>query len=287
MSRPGRHFVVILLGSAVACALLVAGGGCSRTHSRAKVIRIGYAIEAPYAFVTRGGEVTGESPVLAKKIASMLGIEKIVWVQSEFGSLIDGLRAGRYDVVAAGMFITPERARLVSFSTPTFHVREGLLVATGNPHNLHAYSDALDRSGMKIAVIAGSVEERVLRTMGCSSSRLLAVPDAISGRVSVESGLAGCLALSSPSIHWMAENEELGKTQVADPFVQPALLGKLKLGYGAFAFRKGETRLLSAWNSALHRFIGTPEHRRLVRRFGFTDGEMPGGVTTKEILEER
>jgi Bacterial extracellular solute-binding proteins, family 3 len=91
-------------------------------------IRIGYAVEAPYAFLKPGGEVTGESPKVAKQIVARPGIRRIEWRQSEFGSLISGLESGRFDVIAAGMFITPERAQRVSFSEPTFHVQQGLLV---------------------------------------------------------------------------------------------------------------------------------------------------------------
>jgi len=89
---------------------------------REGTIRIGYAVEAPYAFLKPGGEVTGESPEVAKVIVGRLGIRHIEWRQSEFGSLISGLEAGRFDVIAAGIFITPERARRISFSEPTFHV---------------------------------------------------------------------------------------------------------------------------------------------------------------------
>ena len=96
-------------------------------------IRIGYAVEAPYAFLTPDGELTGESPEVAKRITSRLGIPRITWRQVEFASLIDELDAGRIDMIASGMFVTEERARRVAFSIPTFHTHQALLVRAGNP----------------------------------------------------------------------------------------------------------------------------------------------------------
>ncbi|MBI4633588.1 MAG: ectoine/hydroxyectoine ABC transporter substrate-binding protein EhuB [Deltaproteobacteria bacterium] len=250
-------------------------------------IRIGYAIEAPYAFLKPGGEVTGESPEVAKRIVALLSIHHIEWRQSKFDSLISGLDAGRFDVIAAGMFITPERAQRISFSEPTFHVRPGLLVAKNNPRHLHSYQQVVTLSDIKIAVISGAVEEALLRQMGMPERRLVLVPDALSGRVAVESGVADGLALSLPTIQWMAIREQLGKTELAHPFEPPEPASNERLGFGAFAFRKEERRLQSAWNAALKTFIGSPEHRALISQFGFTGAELPGSVTTKEVLSPR
>ncbi len=252
------------------------------------VIRIGYAIEAPYAFLKPGGAVTGESPEVAKRIVALLGIRHIEWQLSEFSALISGLEAGRFDVVAAGMFITRERALRVGFSEPTFHVRQGLLVATGNPHGLRSYRQAVTAEGIKIAVIAGAIEETLFRQMGLPEQRLVSVPDALAGRVAVESAVADALALSSPTIRWMALREQLGKTEMAQLLQEPEPPSASdRLGFGAFAFRKTDHRLRSAWNTAMKPFIGSPEHKQLIAPFGFTEAELPGAVTTTEVLSPR
>ncbi|MBL8112631.1 MAG: transporter substrate-binding domain-containing protein, partial [Acidobacteria bacterium] len=126
---------------------------------RSGVLRVAYAVEPPYAYVGADGQVTGESPELARRVIGGLGIPEVRFIQTEFGSLLPGLQAGRYDVVASGMFITPERARVVSFSIPTFRVRQGLLVREGNPRDLHSYRDAVASPEVRVAVVSGSVEE--------------------------------------------------------------------------------------------------------------------------------
>ena len=233
-------------------------------------IRIGYAVEAPYAFVTQDGTVTGESPEIAKRIVRSIGIEQIAWRQAEFGSLLAELEAGRIDVVAAGMFITPERKMQVAFSTPTFQVRPGLLVCAGNPLLLHSYKELATRD-VTVAVLSGSVEQNTLSRLGVPAGKLLAVPDARTGIAAVTSGLAAGMAISSPTARWIAKH---GKEHVEA--VEPTAKGDSEsLGLGAFAFRKEDRALLEAWNRALESYIGTKEHLALVSRFGFTAEELP------------
>lgn len=248
------------------------------------VLRIGYAVEAPHAFLTSAGDVSGQSPEVARCIAERLGIPRIEWRLVDFGALLDELREGRIDMVAAGMFITPERARLASFSDPIFHVRPGLLVARGNPHALHSFADVLAGNSVRVAVLSGAVEADVLRQAGLKAARLVMVPDAQTGRVAVEAGLADALALSSPTIQWMALGQELGKTEQARPFDLPGPEFDRCSGYGAFVFRKEDKALLAAWNREQKGFIASEEFRDLMESFGFGPDEMPGNVTTKEIL---
>lgn len=251
---------------------------------QAGVIRIGYAIEAPFAFLNSEGEVSGESPEVAKEIVARLGIQRIEWVQTDFGSLISDLEAERFDVIAAGMFITPERARRVAFSEPTFHIAQGLLVRAGNPRRLHAYEQALTQADIKIAVISGAIEETLLRRIGLPDKQLILVPDALTGHAAVETGLADGLALSALTIRRMSAATPASLTEMAQPFYQPdpALIGGL--GYGAFAFRQQDRQLLAAWNTAMQPFIGSPAHLALITPFGLTEAELPGKVTTSNIL---
>jgi polar amino acid transport system substrate-binding protein len=247
-------------------------------------LRIGYAVEAPYAFLAADGEVTGESPEIARVIAAKLGIARIEWIQTSFASLLTDLELNRFDVVAAGMFITAERAARVTFSRPSFHALQALLVGGGNPRRLHSYADAVARPGVKIAVVAGSVEETLLSNLGLPRPRLIAVPDAQTGQAAVISGLADGLALSSPTIRWMSRLALHGETEMAAPFRQVESAEAARLGYGAFAFRPRERALADPWNTAMADFIGTAEHRALVANFGFTREEIENLPSVDEIL---
>ncbi len=273
---------VILIGVLIVLSVLTwrghRGQDALAQARQAGVMRIGYAVEAPYAFLTPEGQVTGESPEIARVIANRLGIPRVEWRLAEFGDLMEGLEARRYEVIAAGMFITPERQQRAAFSLPTFQVGPGLLVRKGNPLGLHSYADLLQHNEIRVAVLSGSVEEARLLQLGCPGQRLIRVPDAGTGREAVRSGQADALALSAPTIRWMSMHPILGLTEMAEPFTDSGPAGAPAPALGGFVFRKEEAALRQAWDAELRGFLGSEEHRRLVRAFGFAEAELPAST---------
>lgn len=251
-------------------------GSLERVRERG-AIRIGYAVEAPYAYVD-GGRVVGESPDVAARVVAGMAIGKTVWVQTTFDRLIPELLDGRFDVIAAGMFITEERQRRIAFSYPTFLVRQALLVKRGNPLGLHAYGDIARCDSCRVAVVASAFERELLELAGVPRDRVVEVPDSLTGRVAVESGLVDALALSSITINWLARGDALGRTEVAQPFAQPTRGHAGGVSAGAFAFRLSESSLRDAWNASLASFVGTDLHLRLIAPYGFTADELPPRV---------
>jgi ABC-type amino acid transport substrate-binding protein len=106
------------------------------TLERAKAqgyIRVGFANEAPFGYATPDGKLTGEAPEVAKAVLAKMGIPQVDGVLTEFGSLIPGLKAGRFDIIAAGMFITPKRCAEIAFSEPSYGIGQAMLVKKGDP----------------------------------------------------------------------------------------------------------------------------------------------------------
>lgn len=233
-------------------------------------IRIGYAVEAPYAFV-QNGEVTGESPELAKRICLELGIRKIEWVQVPFDRLLPGLEQKRFDVIAAGMFITPERKRRVAFSLPTLRVKPAFLVHKGNPLKIQHWEDLLSTPGVRVAVLSGAEEGHWLRRRLESAPAVVEVPDAETGKAAVSSGVVDVLLLSAVTVLRMAEPQGLEHTEAVVLREVPEEL----TGQCAFAFRQEDLSLRSAWDEVLGRFIGSKEHQRILAELGMTEMELP------------
>lgn len=279
-------FVAGLIVLTVATTMVKGRDQSLRSLQQSGAIKIGYAVEAPYIYIEPGGEVTGAEAEVAKVIVKRLGIQRIEWRLSEFNLLISELEAGRIDAIVAGMFITTERAERVSFSEPTFHVQQGLLVEAGNPNQLYSYNQIASLPEIKVAVISGAIEESLLKKLGVSDRQLVTVPDALTGRVAVETGTVDGLALSALTIRWMAQQDQLGRTEMAQPFEQDTLIQNQYLGYGAVVFRQEDTQLRSAWNVALKEYLGTPEHLSIISPFGFSAAELPGSVTTQKILSQ-
>lgn len=243
-------------------------------------VRAAFANEAPFGFATPAGELTGESPEIAKEIFSRLGVPEVDGVLTEWASLIPGLNAGRFDLIAAGMFITPERCEQVAFSNPTYRLGQAFLVQAGNPMALHSYGDVAANPDVTLGVMAGAVERGYAEDAGIPDDQITELPDQASMLAAVRAGRVDAAALTALSIQRMAEQGG-DAVERATPFTTP----EGAQGYGAFAFRKEDEALLQAFNEELATFIGSPEHLDLVREFGFTEQELPGDVTAEDLCQ--
>lgn len=234
-------------------------------------IRVGFANEAPYGYATPDGKLTGEAPEVAKAVLAKMGIEQVDGVLTEFGSLIPGLMAGRFDIIAAGMFINPKRCEQIAFSEPSYGIGQAMLVKSGNPKGIADYASFKDNKDLKLAVMAGAVEAGYAKDSGIGDEQLVVLPDQSSLVAAVQSGRADAAALTALSIADMAKKGD--GVESTKPFGE--VNGTSVKGHGGFGFRKEDTSLYEAFNTELKTFIGSPEHIALVTPFGFGEDYLP------------
>lgn len=252
---------------ALACSLLAASTlAQAQTLDRIKdsgSVRIGYANETPFAYTALDGSVTGESPEIVKKVFERMGASTIAPVLTEWGSLIPGLRASRFDLIAAGMYITPERCKQVLFTDPHYQLPDTLLVKTGNPKNLHSYED-IAGSGAKVAIMAGTVNLGYARAAGIQDSQILQVPDTTAQLQAVRAGRADAAVGTQLTMKGLADKGGAGVEAIDEFKDDPA-----HTGYGALAFRPEDKDLRDAVNAELKQWLGSEEHLATVEPFGF------------------
>ncbi len=272
LRRPVLIVAALLILGAAGLAMLALLPGEEDAWTRIRrsgSVRIGHTAEAPYAWRTPDGRVTGEAPELARAVFAQLGIQHIEWVEVQFGSLIPQLRTGRFDVIAAGMYVTPARERQIAFSHPSYCTHAALLVRHADAQRLRGYADLVQSPGARLAVLAGAVEGEAALAAGVPAGRILAFPDPASAAQAVADGEAEALALSAPSVQWLADRDpRLRRAAEAVTAAPPE-------GCGAFGFRQEDRELRRRFDAQLSAFLGTPAHAALVRPFGFTPAELP------------
>lgn len=250
-------------------------------------VRVGYANEAPYAYLDSSADrLTGEAPEIARAVLGRMGIERIEGVLTEFGALIPGLKAGRFNVIAAGMYIKPRRCQEIAFSEPTYCIGESFLVRSSNPLGLHSYEDARDHPQARIGVVAGAVELGYAREVGIAKERIVIFPDAPSAVAGIQSGRVDAYAATVLTVRDMLRKANDPRLEEADPFRDPVIDGEPVKGCGAFGFRRADPAFREEFNRHLRELLGTPEHLEIVRPFGFTTAELPAGITGAELCGE-
>jgi polar amino acid transport system substrate-binding protein len=265
-------------GIALAVALGAVPALAQSTLEKAKeagYIRVGFANEAPFGFATPDGKLTGEAPEVAKAVLAKMGITEVDGVLTEFGSLIPGLKAGRFDIIAAGMFVNPARCAEIAFSEPSYGIGQAMLVPEGNPKGIADYASFVDDGDLKLAVMAGAVEAGYAGDAGVDAGQLVTLPDQSSLVAAVQAGRADAAALTALSIADMASKAD--GVESTKPFGEVA--GASVKGHGAFGFRQEDTDLLEAFNTELAAFLGSPEHVALVEPFDFGADYLPNKTT--------
>lgn len=279
--------LAVLLAAALGVACSPAGRDGESTLDRMRregAARVGFANEAPYAYVDpESGRLTGEAPEIARAVLARMGTEKIEGVLTEFGSMIPGLKAGRFDLIAAGMYVTPDRCREVAFSEPTYSIGGAFLVRAGNPKSLHGYGDVPADPETRLGVMAGAVERGYARESGVPDGQVVSFPDAPSAVAGLLAGRVDAFAATALTARDLLSKARSDALALAEPFEDPVFDRRPARGYGAFAFRNEDTALRDAFNAELATFIGSVEHRDLVRPFGFTERDLPEGMTTAEL----
>lgn len=274
------------LGLLSAAALLSAGLAQAETTleriQKQGFIRIGFANEAPYAFATADGKLNGESPTVFRHVMAKLGVKEVDGVLTEWGSLIPGLRAGRFDAIVASMYITPARCQQIIFANPTYGIGEALVVQKGNPDGVSNYADAVAK-GKKIAFVAGTAEIEHGRLAGMKRDQEVTVPDFAAAVANVKSGRASAAAFTSLTALDLASKDD--SIERAQPFTFTHN-GKIYKGEGSFGFRQEDTSLRDAVNAELAKFLGTPEHLAMVKPFGFDAANLPEKTAAQHCAGE-
>jgi polar amino acid transport system substrate-binding protein len=227
-------------------------------------VRIAIANEPPFTAVAPDGKVSGAAPDVARAVFKRLGIDDVVASVSEYGAMIPGLQARRFDAVTAGLFMKPERCRAVAYSQPILCDGEAFAVKKGNPLNFQSYSDIARHATAKIGAPGGGTEERLALDAGVPRHRVIVVPDGQSGIKMLQDGRIDAYSLPILSIQDLLKKAN-------DPGIE--MVGPVKnapIYCDGAAFRKQDAALRDAFDQELAELKATGEFTKIVEPYGFS-----------------
>ncbi|ESW90442.1 amino acid ABC transporter substrate-binding protein [Mesorhizobium sp. LSJC285A00] len=226
--------------------------------------RVAIANEPPYTAVAADGKVSGAAPDVAREVFKRLGVADIVASISEYGAMIPGLQAGRFDVVTAGLFMKPERCAAVVYSEPVLCDAEAMLVKKGNPKGFKSYEDVAKDTSATIGAPGGGTEEKLALNAGVPRERVIVVPDGQSGLKMLQDGRIDAYSLPVLSINDLVKKANDPNLEVIAPVV-----GAPVYCDGA-AFKKGEEALRDAFDVELAKLKKSGEFAKIIEPYGFS-----------------
>ncbi|CAN5439784.1 ectoine/hydroxyectoine ABC transporter substrate-binding protein EhuB [soil metagenome] len=259
-----------------------AGEGLLGELQESGSIRIGIANEVPYGFEDEDGNVTGEAPEVARVVLEELGITEVEAVIVDFGALIPGLQADRFDMIAAGMFINAERAQQIIFSDPDYCVSNSFAVADGNPMDISDFQSVID-SGASVAVLSGAVDEGYAVDSGVPEDQIDRYSDVNAQYDALSAGRVD--AVSGTSLTVNTQTDTRSGMEATESFF-PVIDGVEQIGCGGFGFSDQELR--DAFNEVLKERQADGTVEEIVTSFGFStaDVETAAGLTVADLTGE-
>ncbi len=218
-----RRFLTYVLVAVILAATLPA---------RAQTVRLGTeGAFAPFTFFDENGVLSGFDIDLGNEICLRASLS-CEWVINDWDTIIDGLLAGKYDAILAGMADTVERRKRVAFS---------IGYQPGNTAGIYVGTQALiDPATAIIAVQAETVHETHLIAKGYT---VRSYPTAGAALDAVLEGEADLVFGSVPFL----------EKQVFTANRRLVIIGGEPVGSGptAIAFRKEDIELRALFDDAL------------------------------------
>jgi len=225
--------------------------------------RVAIANEPPYTAVAADGKVSGAGPDVTREIFKRLGVPDLVASVSEYGAMIPGLQAGRFDVVSAGLMMKPERCGAVLYSEPMLCDADAFLVKKGNPKGIQSYEDIAKNPTSSVGGPGGGLQAKYAAQAGVPNDRLIVVPDAQSGLKMVQDGRIDAYSLPILSINDLVKKAN-------DPNLEVVLIKGSPVSCDGAAFKKGEEALRDAFNVELAKMKKSGEFAKIIEPYGFS-----------------
>ena len=298
------HKLLVVLASASAVAMLMAGCSAGQESSRASVvttpnyqyladigwelpegavpnfactddsyakavtdgINLGIYTAAPYEFIdSKTGEPAGLDWEINMAVLAYAGIEKFETVTLQWEGMIPALDSERIDVITGNIHETPDRLKNIAFTSPAWWYGSSLMVQEGNPKNITSWKD-LTRDDVTVAVVNGSQSQTYLESI---DANITPYQDANSEFAALAAGRQDVVVDDSPKeAEYILAHPDSGLVILQAADSPPA---ELLANYARYGVRKEDCTLNAAYSRALAELRGQGVIDKILENYGLED----------------
>lgn len=244
-------------------------------------IRIGFANVPIFGYPDENGDAKGFVNEITLAILKQMGHENVETIVTDWGGLIPGLQANRYDLITGGLYILNSRCENIAFSEPIGSMGDAFLVPVGNPKGLNTYQDILDADALLVTG-AGYNTVEAAKKEGLTDAQIMQVPGPSEMRAAVGAGRADAAGLTYFEAKHLAEESE-GAMEVTDP----AALPEWTKNWVGIGFRSDDADFIAEFNAALTNYVGSDDMMAAVEEYGYLPSHLPDEKTTEWICANR
>ena len=235
-------------------------------------VTFAYIDEPPFARPGPEGSADGCDVELALTGLRAIGVRRVEVHLTTFAELMPGVASGRW-TMNTPLFVSAERARVVSFSRPVWALRDGLVVRAGNPRSVTSYR-AIAAGRLVLALVSGQIQRQSALAAGVQPSQIIEFDTQHEALQAVREGRADAYASTA-----LGNRTVVG--QVPGLTSVDATDGlDLAPPLGAFSFAHENVELRAAFDRFLQAYLGSAEHRACMSRHGLTAAEIDPVATS-------
>jgi polar amino acid transport system substrate-binding protein len=229
-------------------------------------VTFAYIDEPPFAWPEPGGSAAGCDVELALTGLHAIGVRRVETRLTTFAELLPGVAAGRW-TMNTPLFISPERAALVSFSHPVWALRDGFVVRARHPPGITSYR-SVAAGGFVLALVTGQIQRQSALAAGVQPAQIVEFATQQEALQAVRDGRAAAYASTALGNRTVVrQHVDLASVDAADELVRTPPLG-------AFSFAHQARELRAAFDGFLLRHLGSAAHREDMARHGLTEAEI-------------
>lgn len=215
----------------------------------------------PFNFVDpKTGQITGYDADVARLIGQRLDL-KVELIPTPWTDILDGLVAGRYDIVVSQVIMSPKRSLIIDFSEP-YTYSGAQLIVRNNAETV--YTSLADLKGRTVGVLRGSIYEVRARAVAGVSVR--SYPASAENLQDLAFGRIDAALNDSLMVAWLAGNSTLP--------IKPGPMVWTGNRIGV-AIQKGNPALKAAIDQALTRAHADGSLTKLSRKWFKIDASRP------------
>jgi polar amino acid transport system substrate-binding protein len=219
--------------------------------------------ELPYAELKSNGEMVGVLPEVVEAVLAESGIGEFRGVLIDWGAMIPGLQARRYDMVSGGLFINPKRCKAIIFSEPILCDAEAFVKLKSNPLSITSFAELKNHPTALAATAPGSFEHIAAKDAGIPRDKLVLWEGNIqNGMQLVSTGRADVLLSPLGSaVDAVSKSSDPSKFEIIAPVTDVAG------GCAAIGFNAGDRALRDAFDVGLKRLQTSGKFAEILKKW--------------------
>ena len=230
-------------------------------------VTLGISPSPPYSSLNPSTkDAEGLDVEIHKAALAWLGVNTVKYEVAPFGQLIPLMLSKRIDVVASNIHQTPDRLKVVTFTTPAWWYGPAIVSQKGNPKGIKSFDDL---KGKKVGAIAGSAADEYLRKIGVE---VTAFQEDAAEFAGMSTGKVDAILDDDVKVvDYMKANAGSPIEIVPGVAVPEELIFKYGYGYARYALRKEDCSLRLAYSVALHELWGAGVVSKILKKYGLSD----------------